>query len=96
MLRMIHSHYVLPSKAYLIAPKVGRKTPEGSTPDEPHGWESREFLRNKLVGKEVLFKTEYKIQMGMTLMVTTSKGNVIILYNYRQCSARIRFSLFGR
>ncbi|CAG2167551.1 unnamed protein product, partial [Oppiella nova] len=53
--------------AYLIAPKVGRKLPDGSTTsDESHGWESREFLRTKLVGKEIQFRTEYKISMGNT------------------------------
>lgn len=51
-----------------MAPKVGRKTQEVTTNDEPHGWESREFLRKKLVGKEISFKSEYKIQMGMDLM----------------------------
>ncbi|XP_054160483.1 staphylococcal nuclease domain-containing protein 1-like [Oppia nitens] len=51
--------------AYVMAPKVGRKLPDGTTSiEEPYGWESREYLRKKLVGKEVLFKSEYKIQMG--------------------------------
>ena len=48
-----------------MAPKVGRKLPDGTTTnDEPHGWDSREFLRKKLVGKEIQFRMEYKIQMG--------------------------------
>lgn len=28
--------------------------------DEPYAWESREFLRKKLIGKEVVFTVEYK------------------------------------
>ncbi|CAG2123381.1 unnamed protein product, partial [Medioppia subpectinata] len=53
--------------AYLIAPKVGRKLPDGNfSNDEPHGWESREYLRKKLVGKEIQFRTEYKISMGQS------------------------------
>ncbi|CAG2173795.1 unnamed protein product [Oppiella nova] len=53
--------------AHLIAPKVGRKLADGSTTsDESHGWESREFLRTKLMGKEIQFRTEYTIAMGNT------------------------------
>lgn len=53
--------------AYVIAPKVGRKLPDGSfTSEEPHAWDSREYLRRKLVGKEIQFRTEYKISMGNT------------------------------
>jgi staphylococcal nuclease domain-containing protein 1 len=51
--------------AYVTAPKISRKTIDGQfTQDEPFGWEAREFLRKKLVGKEVQFKMEYKIPMG--------------------------------
>ena len=31
------------------------------TKDEPYAWEAREFLRQKLVGKEVVFTVEYKV-----------------------------------
>ena len=31
------------------------------TKDEPYAWEAREFLRKKLVGKEVVFTVEYKV-----------------------------------
>lgn len=31
------------------------------TKDEPFAWEAREFLRKKLVGKEVVFTIEYKV-----------------------------------
>lgn len=48
------------------APKLARRANpniEGSveTRDEPFAWESREFLRKKLIGKEVLFSIEYKV-----------------------------------
>lgn len=28
---------------------------------QPFAWEAREFLRKKLIGKEVLFSVEYKV-----------------------------------
>ena len=31
------------------------------TKDEPFAWEAREFLRKKLIGKEVVFTVEYKV-----------------------------------
>jgi len=31
------------------------------TRDEPWAWEAREFLRKKLVGREVVFTVEYKV-----------------------------------
>lgn len=48
------------------APKLARRSNpnvEGSveTRDEPFAWEAREFLRKKLIGKEVLFTVEYKV-----------------------------------
>ncbi|XP_073239320.1 staphylococcal nuclease domain-containing protein 1-like [Porites lutea] len=48
------------------APKLARRSNpnvEGSveTRDEPFAWEAREFLRKKLIGKEVLFSVEYKV-----------------------------------
>jgi staphylococcal nuclease domain-containing protein 1 len=54
----------------VIAPKVGRKLPDGTqTNDESFAWDSREFLRKKLVGKEVQFRTEYKISMGIKSLI---------------------------
>lgn len=48
-----------------MAPKLSRKLQDGQfTTDETYAWEAREFLRKKLVGKEIQFKFEYKIQMG--------------------------------
>lgn len=34
------------------------------TKDEPYAWEAREFLRKKLVGKDVTFTIEYKVPGG--------------------------------
>jgi hypothetical protein len=31
---------------------------------QPFAWESREFLRKKLIGKEVSFTVEYKVPSG--------------------------------
>nr|SZF06522.1 staphylococcal nuclease domain-containing protein 1-like [Psoroptes ovis] len=51
--------------AYLMAPKISRKLPDGTyTADEPFAWESREFLRKKLVGKVIQFRIEYKVPFG--------------------------------
>ncbi|XP_076445232.1 staphylococcal nuclease domain-containing protein 1-like isoform X2 [Babylonia areolata] len=48
------------------APKLARRANpnnEGSveTKDEPFAWEAREFLRKKLIGKEISFYLEYKV-----------------------------------
>lgn len=44
----------------LKAPKLGRR--DGTTKDEPFAWESREFLRKKCIGKECVFRTDYKVE----------------------------------
>ncbi|KAJ3417103.1 hypothetical protein HDV05_006962 [Chytridiales sp. JEL 0842] len=45
------------SLANLIAPRLG--TPSDPTKEEPGAFQSREFLRKLLVGKEVAYKIEY-------------------------------------
>ncbi|XP_002732557.2 staphylococcal nuclease domain-containing protein 1-like [Saccoglossus kowalevskii] len=50
----------------ITAPRLARRASpniEGSvdTKDEPFAWEAREFLRKKLVGKEVCFTIEYRV-----------------------------------
>jgi len=50
----------------ITAPKLARRANpnvEGSTEsrDEPFAWEAREYLRKKLIGKEVTFTVEYKV-----------------------------------
>lgn len=41
----------------LIAPRLARRGGQ----DEPFAWESREFLRKKCIGKEVIFKVDYVV-----------------------------------
>lgn len=40
------------------APRLGRKTAQEEVRDEAWAWESREFLRKLLVGKDVFFSSE--------------------------------------
>lgn len=44
----------------LIAPKLGRG--DGSTKDEPFAWQSREYLRKKLIGQSVVFRIDYVVE----------------------------------
>lgn len=51
------------------------------TKDEPFAWEAREFLRKKLVGKEVVFTVEYKVpssgrEYGFLFL---GKGSVLVV-----------------
>ncbi|KAH7296655.1 hypothetical protein KP509_26G032900 [Ceratopteris richardii] len=41
----------------LIAPRLARR----GTQDEPFAWDSREFLRKRSIGKEVIFKVDYVV-----------------------------------
>ena len=47
----------------VVAPRLSRRAVGDSaeTHDEPYAWECREFLRKKLIGKEVQFSVEYKV-----------------------------------
>ncbi|KAM7298323.1 staphylococcal nuclease domain-containing protein 1 [Ixodes scapularis] len=47
----------------ITAPKLAKRPTEtiSETKDEPFAWEAREFLRKKLVGKEVIFFVEYSV-----------------------------------
>uniref|UniRef100_A0A1W7R9I0 Staphylococcal nuclease domain-containing protein 1 n=1 Tax=Hadrurus spadix TaxID=141984 RepID=A0A1W7R9I0_9SCOR len=50
----------------IIAPKLARRAnlnieKSQDTKDEPYAWEAREFLRKKLIGKEVCFVLDYKV-----------------------------------
>jgi staphylococcal nuclease domain-containing protein 1 len=50
----------------IVAPKLARR-PTGSTEDtkdEPYAWETREFLRKKLVGRSVHFIVDVKVPSG--------------------------------
>ncbi|XP_065668229.1 staphylococcal nuclease domain-containing protein 1 [Hydra vulgaris] len=47
----------------VVAPRLSKR-PGGNVEtaaDEPYAWESREFLRKKLIGKEIEFFIEYKV-----------------------------------
>ncbi|XP_047478957.1 staphylococcal nuclease domain-containing protein 1-like isoform X1 [Penaeus chinensis] len=50
----------------VIAPRQARRATANApeTVDEPYAWESREFLRKKVIGKEVLFTVETKTPTG--------------------------------
>ncbi|KAK8384015.1 hypothetical protein O3P69_016033 [Scylla paramamosain] len=50
----------------VVAPRTARRATNNApeTVDEPYGWESREFLRKKVIGKEVLFTVETKTSTG--------------------------------
>ncbi|GCC21285.1 hypothetical protein chiPu_0019752, partial [Chiloscyllium punctatum] len=48
-----------------LARRVAPNQPEAKEiPDEPWAWPAREFLRKKLIGKEVCFTVEYKTPQG--------------------------------
>ncbi|XP_042223849.1 staphylococcal nuclease domain-containing protein 1-like [Homarus americanus] len=50
----------------VVAPRTARRATANApeTVDEPYGWESREHLRKKVIGKEVLFTVETKTPTG--------------------------------
>ncbi|RWS03569.1 staphylococcal nuclease domain-containing protein 1-like protein, partial [Dinothrombium tinctorium] len=61
------------SFAFIQAPKIARKVPPKENgeeakfiPDDPLAWEAREFLRKKLIGKEVVYKFEYSVSLSGT------------------------------
>ncbi|KJE93940.1 hypothetical protein CAOG_04649 [Capsaspora owczarzaki ATCC 30864] len=53
------------SLANLVVPRLARRSNDAnaaaSEPEEAFAWDAREFLRTRLVGREVTFKTEYTI-----------------------------------
>lgn len=52
----------------VAAPRLARRPAAGSTEpaeqDEAYAWESREFLRNKLIGQSVTFTVDYTVPNG--------------------------------
>jgi len=52
--------------AEVDVPRMARRptASSGATEDEPWGWESRDFLRQLLVGKQVLASVNYKVNSG--------------------------------
>lgn len=55
------------SLSHCNAPRVSRH-PE--VRDDPFGWPAREFLRSKLVGRQVHFKVDYKVERIGRLFAT--------------------------
>jgi len=75
----------------VVAPKVGRRANPNiagslETRDEPYAWESREYLRSKLIGKEVSFNIEYRppgsLRVYGTIYVKKSDGEFL---NITEC-----------
>jgi len=63
------------------APMLARKKPEKKTQekmdDEPFAWASREFLRKKVIGKQVTYTVEFKTPTGKefgTITFTNAQG----------------------
>lgn len=48
------------SLSSLVTPKLGRR--DGSTLDEPYAFASKEFLRRLAIGRECVFRVDYKIE----------------------------------
>eukprot|EP00232_Nephroselmis_pyriformis_P005379 CAMPEP_0182905222 /NCGR_PEP_ID=MMETSP0034_2-20130328/32774_1 /TAXON_ID=156128 /ORGANISM="Nephroselmis pyriformis, Strain CCMP717" /LENGTH=257 /DNA_ID=CAMNT_0025040587 /DNA_START=49 /DNA_END=819 /DNA_ORIENTATION=+ len=44
----------------LMAPRLGRR--DGTTKDEPFAWQSREFLRRKVIGMPCVFRIDYRVE----------------------------------
>lgn len=66
---------------YITAPKLARQTTEtgganagGSSTDEPYAFETREFLRKKLVGREICYTIDFTIPQSNRLMCTVYLG----------------------
>ena len=75
------------SLANLRAPRLGRGA---AVKDQPMAWESREFLRRKLIGKTVDFNVEYKVeQIGRTFATIKIGGKNIALEVAEQGWARV-------
>lgn len=59
------------SLAGVSAPRLARRPRAGeeADQDEPFAWEAREFLRGKLVGKEVSFVIEYTVPVRVLILI---------------------------
>lgn len=45
----------------ITAPRLARRANPKETKDEPYAWEAREYLRKRLIGREVTFTVEYTV-----------------------------------
>jgi staphylococcal nuclease domain-containing protein 1 len=64
---------------YITAPKLARPPTDagaggGSSVDEPYAFEIREFLRKKLVGREICYTIDFQIPQSNRLMCTVYLG----------------------
>lgn len=63
---------------YITAPKLARPPTDtgagGSSVDEPYAFETREFLRKKLVGREISYTVDFTIPQSNRLMCTVYLG----------------------
>ncbi|XP_053212454.1 staphylococcal nuclease domain-containing protein 1-like [Panonychus citri] len=51
--------------SWIVAPKMGRKSGnKEEVPEDIGAFEAREYLRKRLVGKEVIFKKLYSVPIG--------------------------------
>ncbi|XP_076334684.1 staphylococcal nuclease domain-containing protein 1-like isoform X2 [Tachypleus tridentatus] len=74
--------------SYINAPKLARRANPNvessqETKDEPYAWEAREFLRKKLIGKEVCFTIEYKVpnstrEYGLVFVGKDTSGENVV------------------
>lgn len=63
---------------YIIAPKLARPPTDngasGATVDDPYAFETREFLRKKLVGREICYTVDFVIPQSNRSMCTVYLG----------------------
>ncbi|CAF0800526.1 unnamed protein product [Rotaria sordida] len=63
---------------YITAPKLARPPTDagagGSTVDEPYAFETREYLRKKLVAREICYTIDFQIPQSNRLMCTVYLG----------------------
>ncbi|CAF1574259.1 unnamed protein product [Rotaria magnacalcarata] len=63
---------------YITAPKLARPPTDngsvGSSADEPYAFETREFLRKKLVGREICYTVDFQIPQSNRSMCTVYLG----------------------
>lgn len=63
---------------YITAPKLARPPTDisvsGSSVDEPYAFETREYLRKKLVGREICYTIDFQIPQSNRLMCTVYLG----------------------
>eukprot|EP00921_Rhytidocystis_pertsovi_P011207 GHVQ01018087.1.p1 GENE.GHVQ01018087.1~~GHVQ01018087.1.p1 ORF type:complete len:928 (+),score=129.47 GHVQ01018087.1:195-2978(+) len=76
--------------ASLMSPRVAMKSLTKETEDEPYGWNSREFMRERLIGKEVEFKVEYSLGERECGWIKVKGGESASLDLLRKGLARVK------